>query len=220
MDAQLRARLVEIVTARGINGRLDSVSPRSTPEVVAVCRACAQLGTPISVVSGAVIDPAPGGRAITVSLGRLDQVRVDPGAMVVRAGAGATLVSLRVAVDSVALALVGVTGGGPGAAVHAGSLVARGQLSRRALTGVVAVLPEGEVVRAGGAVLKDVTGYDLAGALLGSMGRLALITEVIFRLQPRQARTTAPEGPLGLATASSELLRRAFDPEGLLVAAR
>lgn len=220
MDAQLRARLAEIVGSRGVDGRLDLVAPRSTAEVAAVCRACAALGTPISVVSGQVTDPAPGGRAITVSLGRLDHVHVEPGAMVVRAGAGATLVSLRVAVDAAALALVGVPGGGPGAAVHAGSLVARGQLPRRALTGVVAVLPEGEVVRGGGGVLKDVTGYDLSGALLGSMGRLALVTEVVFRLQPRQARTTAPEGPLGLAMASSELLRLAFDPEGLLVAAR
>lgn len=219
MDAQLRARLSAIVTARGVNQRLDSVSPRTTEEVAAVCRACAELGIPISVVSGAATDPAPGGRAITVSLGRLDQVRVDPGAMVARAGAGATLVSLRVAAGGAGMALIGVPGGGP-AAVHAGSLLARGQLARRALTGVVAVLPEGEVVRAGGAVLKDVTGYDLAGALLGSMGRLALITEVFLRLQPRQARTTAPEAPAGSAGTVSAVLRRAFDPEGLLVAAR
>ena len=219
MDAQLRARLAAIVGPRSVNARLDAVSPRSTAEVVAVCRACAELGTPISVVSGAVTDPAPGGRAISVSLGRLDQVRVDPGAMVVRAGAGATLVSLRVAVDGARMALIGLPGAGP-AAVHAGSLVARGQVPRRSLTGIEAVLPDGEVVRSGGGVLKDVTGYDLAGALLGSMGRLALVTEVIFRLEPQEARTAAAGAPGGAVGATSDLLRHAFDPDGLMVAAR
>jgi glycolate oxidase len=218
VDAQLRTQLAAIVGPRGVDARLDAVSPRSTAEVAAVCRACAGLGTPISAVSGAVTDPAPGGRAISVSLGRLDHVRVDPGAMVVRAGAGATIVSLRVAVDGARMALIGIPTGP--VAVHAGSLVARGQVPRRALTGIEAVLPDGEVVRAGGAVLKDVTGYDLAGALLGSMGRLALINEVVFRLQPLDARTAATDAPGGAAGAVSEVLRRAFDPDGLLVAAR
>jgi FAD/FMN-containing dehydrogenase len=117
------------------------------------------------------------------------------------------------------MALIGVPGGGP-VAIHAGSLVARGQVPRRALTGIQAVLPDGEVVHAGGLVLKDVTGYDLAGTLLGSMGRLALITEVIFRLQPRQARSAVPEAPAGGTGPLTDLLRRAFDPDGLLVAAR
>jgi glycolate oxidase len=203
-----------------VSERLDSVSPRSAAEVEAVCRACAELATPISVVSGPATGPAPGGRAITVTLGRLDAVAADAGAMVVRAGAGATLGALRAAVDAVGMALVGIEVAGPGAARHVGSVVARGQVARRALTGVEAVLPGGEVVRSGGGVLKDVTGYDLAGVLLGSMGRLALITEVVLRLQPGRARTTAPERPLGPPSASSDLLRRAFDPEGLLVAAR
>jgi len=219
VDAQLRARLATIVGAKRVDARLDSVTPGSPEEVVAVCRACADLGTPISAVSGAVTAPAPMGRAISVSLVRLDQVRVDLGAMVVRAAAGATLDSLRSEVEGVGMALVGVPGARPGD-VHAGSLVALGQLPRRALTGIVAVLPQGEVVRAGGGVLKDVTGYDLAGVLLGSMGRLAVITEVSFRLQPREARTTAPEAPLAVVGAVSTVLRHAFDPDGLLVAAR
>ncbi|HVS42356.1 MAG TPA: FAD-binding oxidoreductase [Candidatus Dormibacteraeota bacterium] len=217
MDAQLRAQLAAIVGPRGVDARLEAVSPRSTAEVAAVCRACAGLGTPISAVSGAVTDPAPGGRAISVSLGRLDDVLVDEGAMVVRAGAGATLDSLRAAVDAARMALVGIPGGPT--STHAGSLVARGGVTRRALTGIEAVLPDGQVVRAGGRVLKDVTGYDLAGMLIGSMGRLALITEVVFRLEPVDARGAAPDPPAA-AGAVSELLRHAFDPDGLLVAAR
>jgi glycolate oxidase len=220
VDAQLRAQLAAIAGPGGVDDRLDSVTPRSTAEVSAICRACATLATPISVVSGPVAAPAPGGRAISVCLDRLDQVRADPGAMVVRAGPGATLDAVRAAVEAAGMTLVGVPDSSAGMAVHTGSLVARGQVPRRALTGIEAVLPDGEVVRAGGGVLKDVTGYDLAGALLGSMGRLALITEVVLRLQPQQAGAAAPHPPAGSSGAVSDLLRHAFDPEGLMVAAR
>src|SRR5947208_835821 len=60
-------------------------------------------------------------------------------------------------------------------ASHIGALVARGEVPRRALCGIEAVLSNGDRVSAGGAVLKDVVGYDLATVLLGSMGRLAII---------------------------------------------
>jgi glycolate oxidase len=218
VDVQLRSRLAEIAGPDEVDDRIDAVTPGSAEEVAAVCRACADLGTPISAVSGPATGPAPGGRAVTVSLARLDRVRVEPGAMVARAGAGARLEALRAAVAGEAMALVGVPGGGHGAA-HAGSLVARGQVARRSLTGIEAVLCGGEVVRCGGGVLKDVTGYDLAGALLGSMGRLALVTEVVFRLQPREGRTAVAEAPATPVGAVSAPLRLAFDPGGLLVAA-
>ena len=218
MDVQLRSRLGAIAGPVNVDDRLDAVSPGGTEEVAAVCRACSDLGTPISVVSGPVTRPAPGGRAVCVSLARLDHIRVDAGAMVARAGAGSRLDALRAAVGDAAMALIGVPAGGDPAS-RAGSLVARGQVPRRALTGIEAVLCGGEVVRAGGGVLKDVTGYDLGGALLGSMGRLALVTEVVFRLQPRAARAAAAEAPAAVPGQVSGPLRLAFDPEGLLVAA-
>ena len=50
--------------------------------------------------------------------------------------------------------------------------------------GVEAVLPQGEVVRFGGKLLKDVVGYNLLGLLIGSEGTLAVITEAIMKLIP------------------------------------
>jgi glycolate oxidase len=217
VDARLRARLVEVVGAGGVTVGPDAVSPRSTEEVVAVCRACTETGTRISVVSGMASGPPPAGADLILALGRLDGLGVDRGAMVLRAGAGATLASLRTAAGEAGMALIGVPAAGR-VATHAGSLVARGQAPRRALTGVVAALPTGEVVRSGGGVLKDVTGYDLSGVLLGSMGRLAIVTELGFRLQPRDARTPPAEASPGPTAAVSDLLRRAFDPGSLLVA--
>jgi glycolate oxidase len=50
--------------------------------------------------------------------------------------------------------------------------------------GIEAVLPTGEIINAGGRVLKNVTGYNLTQLIVGSEGTLAVITKIIFRLIP------------------------------------
>ncbi|MDH4068850.1 MAG: FAD-binding protein [Ignavibacteria bacterium] len=50
--------------------------------------------------------------------------------------------------------------------------------------GLEAVLPSGEIIRTGGRVLKNVSGYNLTQLLIGSEGTLAVITKIIFRLIP------------------------------------
>ena len=53
--------------------------------------------------------------------------------------------------------------------------------------GVQAVLADGEVIRAGGRLLKDVAGYDLVRLLTGSEGTLAVLTEMTLALRPAPA---------------------------------
>ncbi|MBI3871756.1 MAG: FAD-binding protein [candidate division Zixibacteria bacterium] len=50
--------------------------------------------------------------------------------------------------------------------------------------GVEAVLPNGDRIRWGGKLLKNVTGYNLAQILVGSEGTLAIVTEITLKLVP------------------------------------
>lgn len=215
MDADLRASLTAI-TGEAVDA--DTVVPGTPEQVDEVCAACSAAGARIAVSSSAPQRDAtaPGG-AVLVSLARLAGVEVEADRLVLRAGAGATLADVRAAAQKARLTLTGVRAAVPGG-VTAGELVARGQVSRRGLAGVEAVLPGGGRVGSGGAMLKDVAGYDLIATLLGSMGRLALVTAVTFRLQPRSAPQDAAE-PLGVpGTVLGDVLERAFDPQRLLVA--
>jgi len=62
----------------------------------------------------------------------------------------------------------------------------------RWVTGIEAVVPPGEVVSLGGAMRKDVAGYDLRSLLVGSEGTLGIVTAAWLRLMP------APEAELPL----------------------
>jgi glycolate oxidase len=48
-----------------------------------------------------------------------------------------------------------------------------------------AVLPNGEVIRAGKHTIKDVAGYNISGILAASEGTLAVITEITLKLLPK-----------------------------------
>ena len=50
--------------------------------------------------------------------------------------------------------------------------------------GLEVVLPTGEILSSGGKLVKDVTGYDLIGLLVGSEGTLAIVTQIVLQLLP------------------------------------
>ncbi len=70
--------------------------------------------------------------------------------------------------------------------------------ARDHVLGVKGVNGRGEAFKAGGTVVKNVTGYDLSRGLAGSFGSLAVLTELTFKVLPR-AETAATLALHGLA---------------------
>jgi FAD/FMN-containing dehydrogenase len=86
------------------------------------------------------------------------------------------------------------------------------------VTGVEAVVPPGELVAVGGAIRKDVAGYDLKSLLIGSEGTLGIVTSVWLTLAPAP-ESVAPIVSLHADTAAGcEALARVIG-SGLPVAA-
>jgi glycolate oxidase FAD binding subunit len=79
---------------------------------------------------------------------------------------------------------IGQTLGGVLAANLAGSRRVVAGAARDHFLGFSAVSGRGEPFRAGGRVVKNVTGYDLPKLLAGSWGTLAMLTEVTVRVAP------------------------------------
>lgn len=213
MDSTLRARLNEAAGRGAVASSGDVVTPTAVEGLVAAVRVCNETGTRIAVSSDADAGVTSPDGGVVISLKRLKTVAAAPAQLTLRAEAGAAIDDVRRAAQRSRLAVVGLH---EARAHHVGSLIARGEVPRRALCGVEAVLAGGEHVTFGGGVLKDVVGYDLPALLLGSMGRLALITAVTFRLEPEGAHTPVPPPPGPSSAAAHALVAAAFDPQGLL----
>jgi glycolate oxidase len=64
--------------------------------------------------------------------------------------------------------------------------------TKQFVLGLDFVTPTGEIVRAGGRVPKNATGFNLEGLMIGSEGMLGIVTRCVLRLLPKpEARRTA-----------------------------
>jgi glycolate oxidase FAD binding subunit len=87
---------------------------------------------------------------------------------------------------------------------------------RDLVLGVTLVLADGTVASAGGKVVKNVAGFDLARLVCGSRGRLALIARASFRLHPLPpaTRILVVEAD-DTSTVVAQLLRSQLQPSAL-----
>jgi len=188
---------------------LCAVRPADTREVAAVVHACIASDTPMipqggntGLVGGSV--PGPSDQlAVIVSTTRLDWVdAIDPITGQVSVGAGVRLAVLQAHARAAGWeygvdlgARDTATIGGTVATNAGGIEVIANGMTRAQLAGIEAVLPDGSVIVHMTGLMKDNTGFDLAGLLCGSEGSLGVITAARLRLQrPPSERTLALVG--------------------------
>jgi FAD/FMN-containing dehydrogenase len=198
--------------------------PRSTEEVAAVVRLCAETRTPLTPQggnTGLVGGQIPDGEVL-LSTERLNRIRdVDRADDVIVCEAGVTLAAVHEAAAAVqrrfplSLASEGsCTVGGNVSTNAGGTAVLRFGNMRELVLGLEAVLPNGEVFDGIRRLRKDNTGYDLKQLLIGAEGTLGLVTAAALKLFPVPGSTCVAMAGLSSLQDAIDLLARAKDTAG------
>jgi glycolate oxidase FAD binding subunit len=184
-----------MVTVDGISpGRI--VSPANLEELSELI--AAEKGSIVPVGAGTQLEfgnPLQSADCV-VSLARLNRITTyNPAELTIHVEAGATLDQIQsaLAANNQTLPLDPWSGGaatigGIAAANAQGPLRATGTI-RDWIIGMTVVHVDGRRSKTGGRVVKNVTGYDLAKLYTGSLGSLAVIAEISFKLRPRFEET-------------------------------
>lgn len=198
------------------------VSPGSVEEVAAVLQRCHHEGLAVVPWGGGTrmgLGNPPARYDVALSLASLDR-RVDhqPEDLTATVQAGMTLDHLNEALAKSGQYLPldpplpgQATVGGTLASAASGPLRHRYGTARDMTIGIRVVHADGAVTRAGGKVVKNVTGYDMAKLYLGSLGTLAVIVEATFKVLPRPKALGALIAFLPSAEAAAESALALFD---------
>ncbi len=188
---------------------------------------------PLRVVGGGTRAIGPADAAEVLETGALSGISLyEPGALTIVAGAGTPLAEVEAALAGggqrlpfEAPDLRGLLGrdgastiGGVVAANASGPRRIQAGACRDSLIGVRFVDGAGTIVKNGGRVMKNVTGYDLVKLLAGARGTLGVLTEVAFKVLPRPEveATLTCDGldPMAAVTAMSQALGSPFEVTG------
>ena len=89
--------------------------------------------------------------------------------------------------------------------------------------GVQIINGKGELLNFGGQVMKNVAGYDVSKLLVGSMGRLALVTQISLKILPQriakqfQLKPPSKHKASELSLNLEDKLKKVFDPYEVFV---
>src|SRR6266581_4574020 len=83
-------------------------------------------------------------------------------------------------------------------------------VTRNYVIGLEVVLANGDVLRTGGRVHKNKTGFDLIGLFVGSEGMLGVVTEITLRLLPLPPARATLSAAFATATQAAEAVRAIF----------
>jgi len=188
---------------------------------------------PLRIVGGGTRAIGPLNAGEVLETGALSGISLyEPGALTIVAGAGTPLseVEAELAKGGQRLpfevpdlrGLLGRDGastiGGVVSANAAGPRRIQAGACRDSLIGVRFVDGVGTIVKNGGRVMKNVTGYDLVKLLAGARGTLGVLTEVAFKVLPRPEveATLTLDGldPTAAVTAMAQALGSPFEVTG------
>jgi glycolate oxidase len=178
------------------------VLPRTTEEVAAILRLASLEGVPVvtrGAGSGLAGGSVPLAGGIALVLTRMNQIlELDPINMLIRVQPGVVTADLHAKALAHGLfyppdpaSSKQSTIGGNVAMCAGGPHGLKYGVTKDYVLGLEAATADGRVLRTGGKMIKNVTGYNLTQLLVGSEGTLAVITEILLRLlpKPRAART-------------------------------
>jgi glycolate oxidase len=172
------------------------VKPKNTEEISDILKWANQENVTIVArgggtgCAGAVVPIKP---SVVLSLERLNRIiEVDEKNMMVECEAGVTLFDLEERFNQHDSLFFPAHPGDEGA--HVGGMVVqnaggvravRHGVMRNHIKGLELVLPTGEIIKTGGKLLKDNTGYDFTHLMIGSEGTLGIVTKAILKLYPK-----------------------------------
>ncbi|MFA7667651.1 MAG: FAD-binding oxidoreductase [Burkholderiaceae bacterium] len=212
---------------RYIGRALAVALPESVDDVAAVVRWCAQHRVPVVAQGGNTglsggATPDDSGRAIVLSLARLNRVRsIDTINNSIIVEAGCTLDGVREAAAGagrlfpLSLPSGGTCTIGGNLSTNAGGTgVLRYGNARELCLGLEVVTAEGEVWNGLRGLRKDNTGYDLRDLYIGAEGTLGIITAATMKLFPQPAAQITAIAAVADPHAALKLLEMAQDQLG------
>ncbi len=91
-------------------------------------------------------------------------------------------------------------------------------VTRDYVRGLTVVLPDGKIVKLGGKIVKNSTGYSLMNLMIGSEGTLGIITEAILKLVPLPKITVSMLVPFNKMTEAIETVPKLIKSKASLTA--
>ena len=172
-----------------------AVRPRTAGEIAAIMKLANRRMIPVtprgagSGLSGGAVPVAGGIVLLTDRMNKV--VEIDLANMMITVEPGVVTNEINALIRSDGLFYAGYPmsletcyiGGNVAENAGGGKAVKYG-VTGRYVTGLEVVTPLGEIVQLGGKLVKDVTGYNLIGLMVGSEGTLGIFTKITLRLMP------------------------------------
>jgi glycolate oxidase len=209
------------------------VFARSTSDVSKLLKFASKRKIPVTARGagfGYVGGCVPARKGIALSLMRMNRIKeisfadaiaiVEPGVITADLKAGASAKKLFYPPDPASMADCSM--GGNIATNAGGPRCLKYGVTRNYVIGLEVVIANGDVLRLGGRVHKNKTGFDLIGLFVGSEGMLGVVTEIVLRLlplPPARATISAAFAKMSEAAAAvQEIFASGFLPASLEIA--